>query len=79
MIKVNITYQVISPESASNGDFEEQGFEEQGLDFESKEEALEYFSHNYGCYEQGNETDYYTVDADRDLSNGYETYYGLHF
>lgn len=78
MITVNITYDIVSPESAMIGDFEESGFEKQNIEFDSKEEALEYFSHNYGCYEKGNETSFYTVDADQDYKNGNETYYGLH-
>ena len=79
MIKVDITYQIISQESASKGDFEECGFIVQNLEFETKDEALKYFSNTYGIYEQGNESDYYTVDADKDLITGDETYYGLHF
>jgi hypothetical protein len=78
MIKANVTYQVISQESATRGDFEETGFKKQDLEFENETEALEFFSNNYGCYEQGNETSFYTVDPDRDLSSGDETYYGLH-
>lgn len=79
MIKVNITFQIISPESAKRGDYEEQGFQEQDMVFESRDEALKYFSDKFGCYEQGNEDSYYTVDPETDLHTGYETTYGLHF
>lgn len=79
MIKVNITYQVISEESASRGDFSETGFIAQDLEFDNEQSALEHFTNDYGCYEQGNPCAFYTVDPERDLSSGDETYYGLHF
>jgi len=79
MIKVSITFQTTTDESAQNGDFSDQGFVEEDLEFETKEEALEYFGDTYGYYEQGNKTDYYTVDADIDLADGSQTTYGLHF
>ncbi len=79
MIKVVITFQVISPESASHGDFADQGFINEEMTFESKQDALDYFGNSYGYFEQGNETSFYTIDADRCYKTGNETYYGLHF
>jgi len=79
MVTVNITYQIITEESAAHGDFKECGFIDESLEFETKEQALKYFHETYGEYEQGNQSSYYTVDADKDIQTGEETYYGLHF
>jgi hypothetical protein len=79
MIKVNITFQTVTEESAEHGDFSDQGFIEEDMEFETKEEALEYFGDTYGFYEKGNDTDYYTVDPDIDYDDGSQTTYGLHF
>lgn len=79
MISVNITYQVISPESASNGDFHEQGFQAEDLQFNDRIEALEYFNDKYGYYQDNGNDSYSTSDPDTDLHTGHETYYSIHF
>lgn len=79
MISVNITYEVISPESASNGDFHETGFQDQDLQFNDRNEALEYFNDKYGYCEDNGNNSYSTSDPDIDLYTGHETYYTIHF
>lgn len=79
MITVNITFEVITPESAEHGDAEERGFVEENKEFTTKKEAFDYFSVKYGAYYKGNDTDYYTLDPEKCYETGSETYYGLHF
>lgn len=79
MIKVNITYDIVTPKSAENVDFAESGFVSEDQEFNSKDDALEYFGQNYGSYYQGNEHSYYTNDPDVDYKTGNETTYAIHF
>ncbi len=79
MILVNITYEVISPESAFNGDFHETGFQDQYLQFSDTNEALEYFNDKYGYYQDNGNDSYSTSDPETDLYTGHETYYTIHF
>lgn len=79
MILVNITYNVISPESATIGDFHESGFESEDLEFENRIEALQYFNEHYGSYEDNGNNSYSTCDSVRDLDTGHETTYTIHF
>lgn len=80
MILVDITYQVISPESASNGDFHETGFEAEGLEFNDRDAAIEYFTDKYGYYyyDEGNDS-YSSVDPETDLYTSHETTYTMYF
>lgn len=79
MISVNITYEVISPESASNGDFHETGFQVRDLQFNDRNEALEYFNDKYGYYYDNGNDSYNSADPETDLDTGHETTYTIHF
>ena len=78
MIKISITFQVVTPESAERGDFSETGFVHENLEFENIEELISDIR-EYGYMERGNETDFYTTDPEIDYYDGSETTHGIHF
>ena len=77
---VQVTYELITNESAEMGCTEDQGFEHEDLEFESREAALLWFNNQYGCNEELNDGEIYrTIDPELDLYDGSEMYYTLHF
>jgi soluble cytochrome b562 len=77
------TYQIITPESAKEGDFSETGFEYEDQGFDSLYEMADEIR-NEGYVEPSDSgepnksTWYTTVDPVRDYSTGEETYYSFH-
>lgn len=77
--ELDVTYDVVTDESAKRGDFEESGYESEGLKFDSLAEmALYMHEHGASGEEQGGEASWYTADPDIDYSSGNETMYGFH-
>ena len=89
MITIDFTYDVVTPESAEIGDFEESGFITPGmwrypdaLDYERKQWAigdLAYlidFARSLGITCDGD--NFYSVDPDMDFRTGEITYYEMH-
>ena len=70
------TYDVVTPESAENGDFAENGFTGKKWNVDYAEEA-------YGILSDEGPVEWvgswwYSMDPERDWSDGSETYYGFH-
>lgn len=82
-VKITKTYQVISPESAEIGDFEDQGFDYQDQEMTLREVLSEV--ERGGFTEWSSSGGFHngiwlsTIDPDRDMQSGNETYYSLHF
>jgi hypothetical protein len=72
---LDVTYDIVSPKSAEQGDFEESGFEAQDLEFDSLPELALYIAERGPVEGSGS---YYTVDPDIDYTNSHRTYYGFH-
>jgi hypothetical protein len=79
---LDVTYDVVTPESAERGDFEESGFESEDLKFDSLAEMALYMQENGAS---GSETgggiknpSWYTADPDIDYQSGHETSHGFH-
>jgi hypothetical protein len=77
------TYQVVTPESAEQGDYEDQGFEYESISFDSLW-AIAYEIRNAGATEKSSSGpatshDWYsTVDGEKDYRTGSETTYSFH-
>lgn len=77
------TYQVVTPESAEQGDFSDQGFEYEGNEFDTLWDVAEEIR-NAGATElsssgEASPHDWYsTVDGDTDYKTGAETTYSFH-
>lgn len=69
--RFNVTYEIITPESATDGDAAERGFEAEGV---SLREAIKIAG---GTFENGGRA-FYTVDPERDYNDGSEKYYAIH-
>lgn len=90
MYILDITYQIISSESAKQGTYHDQGYEHEGLEFDTIEELQGYIERNYYAIEfsssdihnlkQCIKSQAYasTVDPDIDYTTGHETYYSFH-
>ena len=76
-MKLSKTFEVVTPESAEQGEYEESGFDFEAQEYTFKElidlMRSEGFSQD-GCTEWLT-----TCDPDRDYTTGSKTYYGLHF
>lgn len=76
LIKLARCYDIITPESASRGDFAENGFV-----FESREVSLRELIKevdSLGSYEFGSETALYSIDPEIDYRDGSERRESLH-
>ena len=80
-MQLDITFQVVTPESAENGDAADHGFLVEDAEFTDVEEAkaaiesaLGYLPHVEECGSW-----YATADAETELSTGADTYYNIHF
>jgi hypothetical protein len=80
--ELDVTYDVVTPESAERGDYEESGYESEGLKFDSLAEMALYMQ-NEGA--SGSETgggiqnpSWYTADPHINYQTGHETTYGFH-
>jgi hypothetical protein len=80
MIKVNITYSIITPESAETGDFAELGFESEGEEM-SFEEIIEWMEGGEPSSSPLKYVNEYTwvTKCERDFYTGNETCYSIHF
>jgi len=82
MIKITTTYQIVSPESAEQGDFHEQGWHnEDGEVFNSPSEAAEYLLENFAHHPSESPSELcksWSTDGDKDYQSGNETYYTYH-
>jgi hypothetical protein len=77
--ELDVTYDVVTPESAERGDYEESGYESEGLKFNSLAEmALHMKEHGASGGEQGGDASWYTADPEIDYQSGHETTYGFH-
>lgn len=77
-MKFLITYSVTDNESASRGDYCDEG-ELKTFDADSWDEAKEYFAKEVGYFEEtGCDGSCYSVDPEIDYESGEETTYGLH-
>jgi hypothetical protein len=76
MLSISKTYEIITPESAEHGDFEETGFEFEHEQYSFKD--LCDLIMDEGFYNEGSDW-LNTVDPDRNYATGEETFYGLHF
>lgn len=80
-MKLKIYFQTISPESASHGDFSEQG-EHDEKTFENVLEAVEYLQNNGFCEASSScfhkSIWYQTTDPEQNYKTGEETYYTAH-
>ncbi len=77
-INISVTYQVISPESAENGDFEDQGFTLEPLEvsqYELRECIKEY---GFKPREDNDLTRWWEADPFTEWVTGRETTYNLH-
>jgi hypothetical protein len=85
-LSLNVTYEIITPESAGTGYFAETGFEEEGVQFDSLYEMIDYMLNGGASQpsDSGNpsvSTWYSTVDPEhsRDyFEKGEEKYYSFH-
>lgn len=82
-MKLDITYQIVTKQSAKQGDFEDQGFYEQDIEFDSIEELAEYIKDNCNGLEPSSSVFhkgiyYSSTDAEVDYNDGSETYYSYH-
>lgn len=72
------TYEIITPESALHGDFEESGFEFENVEI-TTDQAVEMVQETLGYFEGvGSFPTIYGTDAEQDL-DGTVTAYALHF
>jgi hypothetical protein len=69
------TYEVITPESAEQGDAEERGFEYEDREFDTLWDMAQELRDN-GVSDSGNW--FSTIDPERDYQTGAETYYSFH-
>jgi len=77
-----MTYEIVTEESAAEGDFEETGWEEERSDdYQSLHELLEDVSHKANWLEWSSShptgNDWITSEADQDYRTGAYTSYGL--
>lgn len=72
---MNKTYQVVTPESAEQGDYDDQGFEYEDQEFDTLWDMAEEIR-NAGATYNGNWFE--TVDSEKDYKTGAETTYGFH-
>jgi hypothetical protein len=70
------TYEVTTPESAEQGDVEDRGFEYEDREFDSLWDMAREIR-NEGGYEDSGSW-FNTVDPERDMHTGSETYYSFH-
>ena len=75
---INVTYNIVTPESAKDGDVEESGFEKEGVEISSIDDIISIFEECGGATE-GSGFSYYTIDPERDYTDGSEKRYGIHF
>ncbi len=79
-MKFNVTYEVITPESAEHGDAEDRGFELKDC---SLREAIDYMCGEGGIEGNSSVPEYCNwitaYKADYDYETGAETSYSLHF
>lgn len=75
---INVTYDIITPKSARDGDVEESGFEKEGVEISSIDDIISIFE-EYGGVTEGNGFNYYSIDPERDYTDGSEKRYGIHF
>lgn len=79
--KLDVTYAIISPESAEHGDYEDTGVEDKNVTFNSLYEMIDYLIDN-GATEPSSssyhEGVWYSTEAETDYRTGDETTYSYH-
>jgi hypothetical protein len=73
---INVTYDIVTQESAKDGAVAESGFEKEGVQIESIDDILSVFE--YGKME-GDGYSLYAVDSEPNYQDGSEKRYGIHF
>jgi len=82
MIKITTTYQVVSPESAEHGEFENQGwYDQEGETFETPKEAAEFLTDNYAYHPSespSTNAKSWSTEGNTDFITGNEKSYTYH-
>jgi len=80
--EVNVTFSLVTLESAEEGDAAEHGYEERGTKFDSLEELTDHYGTEHTWLEWSNSSpgpgDWITSEAEEDYSDGSSTTYSLH-